>query len=260
MAAWQQTTIPDSAGSVGVVRNWVPELRRKTAEAPLGTDPAPQPGAKRVITLGSVGRLEPPKGYDLLVEAFRRAFPPPDIDSASDAAGGSQANAARALPEVRLVIVGEGPERTRLEGLAAGDPRIRLVGYQTDVGAWLEDFDAFVSSSRFEGLALVLLEAMKLGLPLLLAGIPGNVELADLQETGRRHGRASSPIAVLEPENVQALAGGLRALVADLAHAPRTSVVYDLTELNLAMAAARMTDCYEEARRLRRQKLKGGRG
>ena len=259
VAAWQRATIRDFAGVVGVVRNWVPELRSQTTGAAMDTDVAAQSGGERVITLGSVGRLDPPKGYDLLVEAFRLAFPLEGIVDAQGANDRADGNREHPAPAVRLVIVGEGPERPRLERMAAGDRRIQLVGYQEDVRPWLEGFDAFVSSSRFEGLALVLLEAMTLGLPLLLAGIPGNVELADLQKTGRDLGRGGAAIPVVEPEDVQALAGGLRALVAELARGPRARVVYDLTELNPETAAARMAACYEAAARVRRKKRTGAR-
>jgi glycosyltransferase involved in cell wall biosynthesis len=78
------------------------------------------------------------------------------------------------------VLVGEGEDRVALEKLAAGDARIIMPGYHPNVAEWLGVFDAFISSSRYEGLALVGLEALHAGLPMLVTNVAGNAELAEL--------------------------------------------------------------------------------
>jgi Glycosyltransferase len=101
-------------------------------------------------TIGAVGRLVPQKGFDRLIDAFARV--------------------SSLLPEWRLVIWGEGPERARLEAqrdrLGLTD-RIDLPGVTGEAGAWVGETDVFVLSSRFEGWGLVLSEAMAAGLPVI---------------------------------------------------------------------------------------------
>lgn len=109
--------------------------------------------------MGTVGRLVPEKNYQLLIAA-----------------------AAPLLgPEVRLVIVGDGPEAPALHGAAAqaGVERfVHFTGRRDDVPALLCAFDQFALSSRMEGLPLVILEAMATALPIVstaVGGIPGAV-------------------------------------------------------------------------------------
>ena len=93
------------------------------------------------------GRLEPQKGFDILIDAF--------------------AGVAAAHPDWRLRIAGEGSARAGLtaqiarHGLAA---RIELSGFDNDLQASTRSADLFVLSSRYEGMPNVLLEAMSLGL------------------------------------------------------------------------------------------------
>lgn len=121
---------------------------------PLGAF-APDPEARRAVreelrlredalVVGSVGRLVPEKDYPLLA----RAVP----------------------PGAKLVIVGDGPERPRIDAL--------LTGARHDVPRLLAAFDVFALSSRTEGLPLVLPEAMATGLPVVataVGGVPGVV-------------------------------------------------------------------------------------
>ncbi|HVJ00701.1 MAG TPA: glycosyltransferase family 4 protein [Sphingomonas sp.] len=101
-------------------------------------------------TISAVGRFVPQKGFDLLLDAF--------------------AKAATAIPEWRLVLWGEGPERAALEtqcrklGLTR---RVDMPGVTARPGAWIEHTDLFVLSSRYEGWGLVVGEAMAAGLPVI---------------------------------------------------------------------------------------------
>jgi glycosyltransferase involved in cell wall biosynthesis len=78
----------------------------------------------------------------------------------------------------RLVVVGDGPDRERLEGLAAKLPTgvVRFVGElpREQVGRWLYAADALALCSGYEGLSHVLLEAMAAGLPVLVSDVGGN--------------------------------------------------------------------------------------
>ena len=95
----------------------------------------------------AVGRLEVPKGFDWLIEAF--------------------SNLADKHPDWDLVILGEGSLRTTLDkqvresGL---EHRIFLPGRAGNMADWYERADLYVMSSRFEGFPMTLAEAMAHGL------------------------------------------------------------------------------------------------
>jgi glycosyltransferase involved in cell wall biosynthesis len=75
---------------------------------------------------------------------------------------------------VELVVIGEGPERPRLEELArAQRVRVRLVGERRDVAVLWPAFDAFALSSHWEGEPMALLEAMAAGLPCVATATAG---------------------------------------------------------------------------------------
>lgn len=130
--------------------------------------------------------------------------------------------AARDLP-FRLVIAGDGEERAALlaridvEGL--GD-RVAAPGNLTDLAAVMQAADLFVMSSRWEGLPLVLLEAMAAGLPVVAFAIDGVTELVTDGGTGRL-ATPGDPAALAEaladlssdPDRRSELGGAGRALI-----------------------------------------------
>jgi glycosyltransferase involved in cell wall biosynthesis len=85
-----------------------------------------------------------------------------------------------------LVLVGDGPERVRLETLAKeiAPGRVNFVGHQDDPLPWLAAADAFVLPSLCEGLPGALIEAMAAGLPCIATDVPGNRDLIQDGETG----------------------------------------------------------------------------
>lgn len=110
--------------------------------------------------LGSIGRLERIKGYDVMVEAFALLM--------ADLHG---------LPEPTLVLAGDGSERaaleTRAKELGIGG-RVRFLGWRDDVEEMLGAFDLFTMSSRSEGTSISLLEAMSSGLCPVVTDVGGN--------------------------------------------------------------------------------------
>lgn len=90
-------------------------------------------------------------------------------------------------PQIRLLIVGDGPLRTEL-ALYARDvgmgERTVFTGERADVWRLLQVMDAFVLPSAFEGMSNALMEAMLAGLPVVCTDIPGNRELVQHGITG----------------------------------------------------------------------------
>lgn len=138
--------VPNAIESEFRGRNAGPALRRD-----LGI-----PEDSRVLL--AIGRLSPEKGHRDLIEAVR-------ILSSGD----------HALA-FRLVLVGDGSERTRLmrQIEAAGlRDRVSLTGHRPDPVPYYELADAFVLPSHSEGSSNVLLEAMVAGLPIVACAVGG---------------------------------------------------------------------------------------
>lgn len=109
-----------------------------------------------------VARLWHWKGQSDLVEAWPRVL--------------------RELPEIRLVLVGNGPDRYRLERLVRTldlEDRVRFAGYRNDVPALLALADVFAFPSRYEGLPGAVVEALFAGLPVVLSDIPVHREMVE---------------------------------------------------------------------------------
>lgn len=125
------------------------------------------PPAARGPVIGTVARLEPQKDVPGLVEAFARL-----PDRMSDA---------------RLWIVGEGPERLRIESQIARHglaERAWLAGRRDDVPALLRRMELFVLPSLWEGLPNAVLEAMAARRPVVATRVDGTPEAVADGETG----------------------------------------------------------------------------
>jgi glycosyltransferase involved in cell wall biosynthesis len=134
----------------------------------------------------SIGRLAEPKDFGTLISAV----------------------ADLPLGTVRLVVVGDGPQRAVLEAQVKASrvaDAIEFVGEVDDVRARLERADAFVLSSRSEGMPISVLEAMAAGLPVVATDVGGVHEVVLDGETGR----------LVPPGDVRALAAALSEMVDD---------------------------------------------
>lgn len=116
----------------------------------------------------------------------------------------------RRTSPVRALVVGDGPERGRLEALAArlGIAEATIfTGRRDDIPDVLAALDVVVSSSVFEGSPLALIEAMAAGKAIVATRVGG---VPDLIEDGR-HGR------LVEPNDPAGLAAAIEPLLADAA-------------------------------------------
>jgi glycosyltransferase involved in cell wall biosynthesis len=179
-----------------------PELYRK-AEAPLD-DPWFAAGAPPVIM--GMGRLVPAKDFPTLLRAFARVH---------------------AQRRARLVILGEGEERARLEALAQGlgvAADVRLAGYDHNPFRYLSRATVFALSSIYEGLPGALIQAMACGCRVISTDYEGGArEIFD--------GIAAAPL--VPPRDPEALARGLGALLDDAARGP-ARVAYALERFSEA--------------------------
>jgi glycosyltransferase involved in cell wall biosynthesis len=85
------------------------------------------------------------------------------------------------------IIVGDGPEREKLESIVEGENLgniVTFVGFQTDVASWLKTADVFLTMSHREGLPMAVLEAMACGLPVVATDAGGTGELIKNGKTG----------------------------------------------------------------------------
>jgi glycosyltransferase involved in cell wall biosynthesis len=93
------------------------------------------------------------------------------------------------LPDLGLVIVGDGPLRADLVTLAQGlgvDKRVRFVGTvpRAQVAAYLQACDVFVLNSAYEGLPHVVLEAMAAKVPVIATNVGGSGEIIEDGKNG----------------------------------------------------------------------------
>jgi glycosyltransferase involved in cell wall biosynthesis len=89
--------------------------------------------------------------------------------------------------DVYFLVVGDGPERSRLEQFARHlgcDHRVRFVGHREDATRLIGLMDVFWLASGFEGMSNSLMEAMAAGVPVVASDIPPNRELVIDGETG----------------------------------------------------------------------------
>jgi glycosyltransferase involved in cell wall biosynthesis len=80
------------------------------------------------------------------------------------------------VPEAALVLVGDGPDMRALSRDAQALEGVRLVGRRSDVRTWLAAANVVVAPSRWEGMALVPLEAMACARSVVATDVTGNVD------------------------------------------------------------------------------------
>ncbi|MFF1718793.1 glycosyltransferase [Streptomyces sviceus] len=131
-----------------------------------------------------VGRLCRQKGQDVLLRAWDAVL--------------------RRVPDARLVLVGDGPERDVLR--ARAPESVRFAGAVADAVPWYRAADLVVLPSRWEGMALAPLEAMACGRPVVMTDVDGARESLPPALASR---------CLVPPQNPAALADAVAALLLD---------------------------------------------
>lgn len=158
----------------------IPNGIEKTALPPLTRQPPP--------LVGFVGRMCRQKGPDLFVAVARIL------------------HAAR--PDVRFMMVGDGPWRTWVEEHLrrwnlSDCVTLRTARDEIEVGKYIAEMDALVMPSRWEGLPYTLLEAMSLGVPVAAMAVGGIADVIEdgisgvLCQPGDVHGLALRALALI---------------------------------------------------------------
>ena len=153
----------------GPARAALPPLAGLDARAPLAV---------------CVGRLCRQKGQDVLLRAWSAV--------------------RRRVPDARLVLVGDGPDRDRLREEAPAS--VLFAGAVADASPWYQAADLVVLPSRWEGMALAPLEAMACGRPVVVTDVDGARESLPPSFADR---------CLVPPEDPDALAGTVGELLLD---------------------------------------------
>jgi glycosyltransferase involved in cell wall biosynthesis len=133
------------------------------------------------LQVGSIGRLDPMKGHDVLLRAIAR------------------------VERTRLVILGEGAFRPQLEQLAAElgiQDRVKFAGWVEQPRPYLSTFDVIAQPSRSEGFPLTVVEAMLASRPIVATRVGSVAEAIAHEETG----------LLIEKDDVDGLAAALQRL------------------------------------------------
>jgi phosphatidylinositol alpha-mannosyltransferase len=200
---------------------------------PNGIEPArfqePRPRPARLPANGrvvlAVGRLEPRKGVDVLVDAMSRL--------------------QHRVADATLVIVGDGPDRASLERLASrSETRVTFCRDVDDdeLPAFYQAADVVCAPARGgESFGIVLLEALASGTPVVASRIDGYAAVAG----------GSPSVRLFEPGNARELSDQLAALLdrsEDRVVLQREAIRL-ASEYDWSVQARRIVDAYEQARR-----------
>jgi glycosyltransferase involved in cell wall biosynthesis len=146
--------------------------------------------AANEVVFGYVGRFVPIKDLPTLIHAFARV--------------------TEVVPNVRLTLVGDGEERSRLEALAAelklGD-RVKFIGWRQNLKEVYGALDVGVLSSLNEGTPVALIEAMAAAKPVIATAVGGVEDVVS-------HGRTG---LLVPPRDVERLATAIVRMATDSA-------------------------------------------
>ena len=150
ISPWQVPQVPESyKGKLQWIRNSLTPHNHpsQSDRTRLRVEMA---GDDNSFIIGGVGRLSKSKGWDLLIDAYKKAK----------------------LPNAKLILIGEGRDKEQLLQLA-NHPDIVFLGYRHNVKDYYSAFDVFVCPSREEPMGRVILEALDAGTEVIASDIEG---------------------------------------------------------------------------------------
>lgn len=171
------------------------------------------------FVIGTACRLVPIKRIDFLLRAFQ--------------------GVKRDHPEASLVICGDGPlhEKMKEYSVTLGvEGSVRFLGHRDDIYDVMSAFDVFVMTSEHEGLPMVLLEALALGIPLLAPNVGGISEITQGTDT-----------TLFEPLSVQSFHENVLAQMCGNSRKSDTSVPVDesvLDKISVRLTAEKIIHLY----------------
>ncbi|MFF8603702.1 glycosyltransferase [Streptomyces sp. NPDC015232] len=204
-----------------VIHNGVDAARFAPTDPDGAASPGPErelPGAGPLVVC--VGRLCRQKGQDVLLDAWPAVL--------------------AAVPDARLVLVGDGPDAAALRAAAAPYPSVVLTGAVADPAPWYRAADLVVLPSRWEGMALAPLEAMACGRPVVVGDVDGARE--SLPPGHAEH-------CLVPPGDPAALAAALGRLLgrAELRHSlGRAAREHVLSRFDVRRTGAAVAELYRE--------------
>lgn len=115
---------------------------------------------ERSIVIGAFGRFVHEKGYDILLGAFETV--------------------SKQIEDSYLLLVGDGPEMSELKRMAQQlkiETRVKFLGHRNNIVQLISTTDIVVISSRIESFSLVAIEAMSLGIPVIISNTLSSKEI-----------------------------------------------------------------------------------
>ena len=162
--------------------SWMPSIKGKTKVIPNAV-PIPKLSKSsffKAYDILFIGRLTRAKGIDILLKA---------VKILKEKYG----------KNLKIAIVGGGPLKENLNNLAVElgvNEEVRFLGVRKDIGRLMESSNIFILSSRWEGLPMVVLEAMSRGMSIVATKVGG---IAEVIENGKEG-------ILISPENPETLA------------------------------------------------------
>lgn len=151
---------------------------------------------EHALIFGTIARFDTIKNQTLMIRGFAKAL--------------------NTHSNIRLVLVGDGPERETLAQLVDEldlQDAVHFTGYQPEPKRYINLFDAFLLTSLSEGTSMTLLEAMSVGKPCIASNAGGNPEIVSHEKTG----------LIFPSENEPELVNAMNRLIADEALRARFS-------------------------------------
>lgn len=156
-----------SAGKIDVIYNGIADISSTVSDHDKQTLRMTLGLSQDDVVFGTISRLDPIKNQTMMIEAFSEA--------------------SEKLPNLKLLVVGDGPERENLHQLSKTLQRqdsIIFTGFQSNPKIYLSLMDVFLLPSLSEGTSMTLLEAMSFSKPSIATAVGGTPEILKNKETG----------------------------------------------------------------------------